>query len=146
MSLSLEAKSEKILRSLSMHGKRAKKGAMKGFWYAGKDIQKTIQERIKDKSAKTGRFYLYKGRRHQASAPGEYPANRSGTLRKSIGFEVKTSESLIVGSRGNIKYPTFLELGTKKMSKRSYLDRTVKEKAIQVLNTVGREIEKEIIR
>lgn len=36
---------------------------------------------------KSGRLYIINGKLHRASAPGEYPANLTGKLKKSIDFE-----------------------------------------------------------
>ena len=85
--LELDSKSKTILVNMRLNNEKAIKGAQKGLWYAGKSLEKEVKDKIKDKSEKTGRYYKYKGRNIQASAAGEYPANRSGNLRKSIGFE-----------------------------------------------------------
>jgi HK97 gp10 family phage protein len=75
---------------------------------------------------KTGRIYASKhrkGAKHQASAPGEFPAADSGRLHQSIthamtdnGPDVYRAE---VGA--NAPYSVFLELGTSKMAPRPYM-------------------------
>ncbi len=144
--LELDRKSQKILGDMRTSPKRAKKGAMKGLWYAGKELQREAQSKIKDRSGKTGKYYKYKGRNIRASAPGEYPANRSGGLRKSLGFEVLGSEDMEFGSRSTIKYGKYLERGTRKMRRRPFLENTVNNNKLDVLNIVGREIYKELIK
>jgi HK97 gp10 family phage protein len=144
--LSIDSRSKRILRDLKRHPEKARKGSMKGLWAAGKFLQKETQKLIKDKSSKTGRTYKFKGKTHQASAAGEYPANRSGKLRKSVGFDVLDSEDMEFGYRDSVNYGKWLEDGTKKIKKRPALNRTVQDNKIKVLNIIGLEIEKEIIR
>lgn len=38
---------------------------------------------------KSGRIYSYNGRKHRASSPNQYPANRSGLLRRNTTFQAK---------------------------------------------------------
>ncbi len=141
----IDRKSKIILINMSLNNNKAIIGAQKGLWYAGKQLQKEVKAKIKDKTGKSGKYYKYKGRQIQASAPGEYPANRSGNLRKSIGFEVK-GQNLEFGARTNAKYAKYLELGTRRMGKRPFLNRTVQKNKLEVANIVGREIEKELTR
>jgi len=143
--LEITPQSNIILSNMSLNNEKAIKGAQKGLWYAGKMLQKEVKDKIKDRTKKTGEYYKYKGRRIQASAPYEYPANRSGNLRSSIGFEVK-GQDLHFGARNNAKYAKFLELGTRKMKERPFLNRTMQAKKNEVENIVGKEIEKELTR
>lgn len=53
---------------------------------------------------------------HQASAPGEFPANHKGPLLASIASEVRGSSEMEVGS--NKFYSKFLAHGTRKMRPR----------------------------
>lgn len=142
--LELDSRSLRILKDMRSHPKKAKKGAMKGLWFAGKELEKDVKDKIKDRSTKTGRYYKYKGRRLRASAAGEYPANRSGNLRKSVGFDVLSSEDMEFGYRTSVDYGKYIEQGTKRMDKRPALDKTVQRKKIYILNIIGREIEKEL--
>jgi len=43
-----------------------------------------VKKKLAAEPPRTGRIYIYKGREHQASAPGEPPAPMSGKLRQSI--------------------------------------------------------------
>jgi len=63
--------------------------------------------------------------RHQASAPGEAPANFTGMLAKSTGFEVSGFRFMKFGSRSKIG--SFMELGTKHIKPRPYLIKAIKE-------------------
>jgi len=88
------------------------------------DYAKNIKEEINRRFnlPKTGRIYSYKGKSHQASAPNEAPAVRSGSLLKSI-FVKDTSVGLVnefkIGS--GLNYALFLEKGTKHMKPRPFL-------------------------
>lgn len=75
---------------------------------------------------KTGRFYRYKNRWHQASAPGESPANRSGLLARSVDYRVHYSHE--VELIATAKYANWLEDGTSKMQPRPYFIRAVNAK------------------
>lgn len=93
------------------------KGAIrKAFHAMGKDLKDYARKEILDKTKKTGRIYYYykngKRYRHQASAPGQFPANLTGKLRKSIGFTVIGSSQLDFGA--SAPYAKFLEDGTQR--------------------------------
>jgi phage gpG-like protein len=49
------------------------------LYYEGK-----VKQKLRNIPARTGRVYTKRGRRHQASAPGEPPALEEGKLRQSI--------------------------------------------------------------
>ncbi len=72
------------------------------------------------KGPKTGRIYQRGSTSHQASAPGEAPANAFGSLVQSILAEAgpRTLETT-VGSR--LVYALHLELGTRAMAARPFL-------------------------
>ena len=72
----------------------------------------------------SGRTYLRKGRSHQASAPGEYPANDSGALQGSLGHTVSANEA-VIGT--NAKHSVFLAHGTSKMAKRKFVAEALQE-------------------
>jgi HK97 gp10 family phage protein len=107
--------------------KRQKKlvnGARRSALYKiGNDIQEEARQSI-IRGPKTGKLYRIRGRknRHRASAPGESPANRTGTLQRSIGF-INYGSGIIIGAEA--EYARFLELGTDKMAARPYLKRAI---------------------
>ena len=74
---------------------------------------------------KTGRIYASKhrkGAKHQASAPGEFPAADSGRLHQSITSVEASSASTIRFETGpNTPYGAMLELGTSKMEPRPFM-------------------------
>ncbi len=119
-----------------------REGIRKAFYDVGKDLRKTTQSLILE--PKHGRIYrIRRGRRiinHRASAPLEAPANLSGTLRKSIGYQVSGSEKMEFGAwaeSGNpnstaktnvgVSYGKYLEEGTSKMAKRPFLIASIKQ-------------------
>jgi len=101
-------------------------GIKKGLEVIGKRIVTQLQAGILS-PPKTGRIYRYKGRSHQASAPGEYPAERSGTLRKAANYKILSRRKMSVGFKKKAYYALFLEEGTSKMKKRKLLLDTIKQ-------------------
>lgn len=76
---------------------------------------------------RSGRFYKYRGRVYRASAPGEYPARRSGRLARSVAYRVRGWYDLEVGIKGRFvpfSYPKALEFGTIKMERRPFIEPT----------------------
>lgn len=84
---------------------------------------------------RTGRVYRVPGTKtlYTASAPGEPPASRTGTLRNAITFRIdKVKLEALVGPRllgedPKKQYPVWLELGTKKMSPRPFMAPALEE-------------------
>lgn len=144
--ITLDLSSNKRLRALQLVGRTARKGAEKGWYFVGKEATKIAQVEIRDRSKKTGRFYRFKNRLIRASAPGEYPATRTGDLARSLGWDVKSYEELLTTSRLNAEYPKTLELGSSRIAKRSYLASTARENIIPFKNILSNEIEKEVRR
>lgn len=83
---------------------------------------------------RTGRVYTFRGRKHQASAPGEVPANRTGRLANSVGYLVSGHDDMQVGEEA--EYAGFLEHGTRNMAPRPHLRVAVNETQTQVMNTL----------
>lgn len=69
--------------------------------------------------SKSGRVYTRHGREHQASAPGEAPANDYGALGNSIQTEVTgpTSRAVTVG----VEYGAVLETGGAHIAARPFM-------------------------
>lgn len=83
---------------------------------------------------RTGRVYTFRGRKHQASAPGEVPANRTGKLANSVDYEASSHHTLVFGERA--EYARYLERGTKKMAERPHLGVAVTEMQTVTMNTL----------
>ena len=58
------------------------RGMGRSLKQVGKDLATTARAGIAQ-PPKSGRIYIVNGKAHRASAPYEYPANRSGRLRRS---------------------------------------------------------------
>ena len=99
------AGNKRAIDSLKHMTARTNFGIQKALERAGKDLHATFNQEVLAKN-KTGRIYRYKGRKHQASAPGETPANRSGNYRKSSGSYVNLNNELIFGA--SAKYAELL--------------------------------------
>ncbi len=82
---------------------------------------------------RSGLVYRVPGtkKNYTASAPGEAPASRTGTLRNAISHAVnKAKLTAVVGPRllgknPDKQYPFWLEFGTKKMAPRPYMAPTI---------------------
>ena len=82
---------------------------------------------------RSGRVYRVPGtkKNYTASAPGEAPASRTGTLRNAISHAVNKAKLTAVvgprllGSDPNKQYPLWLEFGTKKIAPRPYMVPTI---------------------
>jgi len=114
-------------------------GIEKGLWQSGKDIGGAFNRQVKDKKTKTGRIYTWRDkagrkRRHQASAPGQSPANRSGRYRRSFSFNVRREDELSIIN--DAPYAGFLELGTSNMEPRPGLDNAIRASEADVLRNI----------
>ena len=92
-----------------------------------KEITDKLQEVI-NTGTRSGRVYIIKGVRHQASAEGEPPITLSGRLSSNFGSTVNDKETHIFNSAESDNgqpYPLFLEEGTSKMGKRPYFVNTI---------------------
>lgn len=101
--------SDHIRRVLQTHGKEVKA-----------ELVKVISESV-------GNGTHYANLPNRSSSPGNAPVSQSGALEKS--FYYKTSPLFLkIGNTANnqgAQYPTFLELGTKKMRPRPYFQCTI---------------------
>ena len=107
--------SQKIERDLEADLlRRIEKGTMDGLKAIALMTQADAQRRVL-KGPKTGRIYG----RHQASAPGEAPANDTGFLAGSIRIDI--NQKWEVDLRALAPYAVHLEYGTRKMAPRPFL-------------------------
>lgn len=116
-------------------------GVRKALYEIGKLVEKETKKGIL-KPPKTGRYYKYKSRRKRASKPGEYPANRSGTLRRSINFKVNGSKNVIIGAEA--PYGVYLEEGTEKMERRKLLGFTIGKHRNKIKDIVIKNVNSEL--
>lgn len=115
------------------------------FYRFGKLLRQYASEQILKKN-KTGIIYRIKRgktkRRHQASAPGQFPANLSGELRRSLGFIVHGVDNLEFGYEA--KHGKFLEDGTVKMKERPGLKMSIQNKGASGTECFEDEIRKSL--
>ena len=97
-------------------------GARRGLTAFSKLVVKVTKDGIKN-PPKTG--VKYRSLRVRSSREGEYPANQTGTLRRSIGYQLRGSRRSFVGSRDKKAY--WLAFGTRYMGKRPFIGRAIKE-------------------
>lgn len=118
---------KKIMKDMPNLAPRAMKRAL---YDIGQDMYKEVRRLIKE-GPKTGKKYRVKGRTHTASAPGQPPANWTGKLRRSVGFNVRSTE-VEFGYKQD--YGKYLEEGTTKMKPRPGLRITYKNKMDNIKN------------
>ena len=110
--------SKKVVAGINNLPTASINGMRQGLYVVGKFLVKKTSSNILH-TTKSGRYYKYKGRNYRASAPGEYPANRSGANRRSVQFIVKGKKKMIFGA--NAKYSKHVE------KSRPFLIRTIRE-------------------
>ena len=112
----------------------------RAFYYIGKDLVHASKKSIMEKP-KHGRLYKLKRngvtRLHRASAPGEAPANFTGSLKHALDFNVIGGDRMEFGVRqifqnrkgtpAGVTYGKYLELGTSKMAARPFLKPAIKK-------------------
>lgn len=93
---------------------------------------------------KTGRIYIFNGREHQASAPGESPANRTGRLARSGDYKVKSFNEMRVGETA--PYAGYLEHGTRRIKPRPHLIRAVNANHRNTVRAIEEHVNRELKR
>jgi HK97 gp10 family phage protein len=117
---------------------KLEEAASKGLMAIALMVQGDAQRRILD-GPKTGRVYKRGKGFHQASAPGESPANDLGALVQSIkASAVDRTEVQVVA---DAKYAAFLEYGTRAMEARPYM-----RPAAEKISAKGAEIIEKFVR
>lgn len=114
----------------------------------GLKIENDAAEGIID-PPKTGRIYPSKhrkGAKHQASAPGEFPAADSGRLHQSITtVTAENSErAVVIETAANTPYAEALELGTSKMQPRPYMTPSFRRNAEAIKDEVTLAVAQEV--
>jgi hypothetical protein len=88
-------------------------------------IRSGLVERVKNNGSRTGiRYKISKKGWHTASAPGEAPADRTGTLARTLGVSIRPRLSLVLST---VEYSKYFEEGTRNMAARPWLQPTVDE-------------------
>ena len=123
-----------------------REGVRRGLVEVGPEIRKEVKRLIKD-PIKTGRIYIIRGKPHQASAPGEAPANLSGRLAGSVSSRVSRSTQLIIGDLASrAPHGKYMEFGTKdgRIKPRPHLKPAALSKAREVKQSILREVQKQL--
>lgn len=113
----------------------------------GRENVRDLQRRIID-PPHSGRIYKIWGNlgfKHQASAPGQAPAERMGGLRRSVRYAMNGSYQMRFGETE--LYGKFLEDGTKKMDPRPHVKVTVEKRSgrnFEIIRNVARNFEKRL--
>lgn len=135
------------LQRMKLTKEQFQNGVRVGLLQAGQDMTRYAMTGI-ERGEKTGIQYKlvgkgknkrisklpigYRGRVHQASAPGEFPAILTADYKTSIGFSVQNASQLEFGSTD--KKAEWLEKGTKNMEPRPALSRAFFERQKNVFN------------
>ena len=112
-------------------------------------VQKDIMESMRDTPTQSVGYHSYNKKvLHYPSLPNNPPAVDTGTLRRSITFDVETDESKVTGRVGSTildpPYGAYLEFGTSRMIQRPWL-RPALERNREVIKEHIREGVREIV-
>ncbi len=113
-SLTTAPQSRRAIDKINRIDRDIARGIRQGFFRVGDQLTDRLNSDIL-KKPKTGRVYrIRRGstiRNHRSSAKGETPANLSGTLRRSRGYQIRGAAQLEFGYRRGkgAYYAPFLE-------------------------------------
>lgn len=147
----LDSSSRKAVYRLQNLRKLTRAGVQYAAWQSAKQLQKATSDEIIRKP-KRGRTYIIRGpsgrrRRHVASAPGETHANLTGTLRRSLGFQVSDTEIEFgygVFRTPAPEYAEYVEFGTRRMKARPSLANGIRSQRRNFQNNFDRQIGKRL--
>lgn len=100
-----ESVARELLGALKLSGERVRGEAIKSILAGGK----------------TGTVYKRGNVLHQASAPGEAPAQDTGRLASSITTSVDGTSVIVTAGNGTVKYARMLEFGTSRIAARPFM-------------------------
>jgi len=136
------AKNRKTEIKISGSRSDIQRGVLDAFYEIGRMNQRFLRKSILKRN-KTGRLYKFRGRLHRASAPGEFPANRSGKLRKSVDYKVRSNQMEFGVSED---YGKYLEEGTKNMKPRKLVVETARQTQRNAVNSLAGNVDRIIKR
>ncbi|PFR83303.1 HK97-gp10 family putative phage morphogenesis protein [Bacillus cereus] len=101
-----------------------------------------LQNQVKKNltGSRSGKQYKipHTSRKYTASKPGEAPAVRTGDLLNSIKYNVKRSQSEVLGAVGSdLKKAIWLETGTSHMEARPFLLKTFEKERRELKRMMG---------
>lgn len=134
MTFILDPSSRRILKHIKSVDESSRKAIRLGLIEVGKDLKKEAVRSIKE-PPKTGRLYRLRRKgvlvTHQASAPGQPPANFTGLLKSSISRKMHGfSELRFVARADKAPYVSSLEFGFNFTKNRKILPRPYMKPAI----------------
>ena len=109
VSITITPKTKSVLIDVSNLEGTHKRGLYNALQEIGSEVVREVRRLIKN-TPKTGRVYTIKGKQHQASAPWEAPASRTGRLLRSSRFKARNHQEMTVGETA--EYAGYLEDGT----------------------------------
>ena len=129
MKIQEDPKNRKVFLQISELLSTNKAAIRKAFYYIGKDLVATAKAEIMKRPKHGITYRIAKGGRiisHTASAAGEAPANLTGFLKNGLDFEVQGSDEMTFGVKDKVHYAAYLELGTRKIEPRPYVEASIK--------------------
>lgn len=137
ITISEDHRNRRVISRIKRSGRHVRDGIRSGYFRLGQDLRSEGRRLVRE-PPKTGRVYRIRGRLHQASAPGQPPANLTGLLQRSIDFEQRGWDQMLFGARA--EYAPYLELGTSRIDPRPFL-----RPAVSAMNRNGRRhLEREV--
>ncbi len=97
-----------------------------------------IREELQS-GARSGKLVERRGRPHQASAPGEAPANWSGALAASLDYEAGQTSVRVFADQ---PYGDYLEYGTLRVAPRPFIGPVMERLAPEINAIVARAFDK----
>lgn len=131
--------SKRVIVGITQDIHNHRQGIENGLYKIGELLGGRIAALI-NKPPKTGRVYRIRGRNHQASAPGEAPANQTGKLVRSYNYNVHGPFQMEIGE--SVPYAGFLEEGTRRMKPRPHVLRAINETQGDAVNLFYSEVAK----
>lgn len=131
-------KDKGAMKAIKSAKDRIKSGLHKALMRQGREMTTEIKNSIISTTNKSGEYID----NIKKSNPGEPPANRTGTLVRSISYGVKGERELEIGAKVN--YGKFLEHGTEKMEPRPFIEPVVKKNNTKMKQTMSKEVKKEV--
>lgn len=116
--------SKEAMRAIAALGDEVREAASEAVRATAAELEGAVKLKIQQ-GPKTGRLYRGGNVVHQASAPGEAPANDTGTLMGSIYHEREADLTYTVGSR--MVYAAYQEYGTSRMAARPFFRPAVED-------------------
>lgn len=135
----------KTIKKLDKITADAKKEIAAALFVSGLKIEENAKLSIAQE-AKTGIIYQRGTVVHQASAPGEAPANDTGRLLNSfqVGAESNGMVVKIKAGTGTVDYAVHLEFGTDKMEARPFMKPALKKSRKFIHERMEKAIQKAI--